>query len=229
MSDDSKREALLLSPGLEERLVLLRRRQKLTHDPVLDAAAIEAIEKLKGVSLPADVLGYVAALTDTSNRETSNPLYEAVQGLEDEIDGFYAAADPPQPQWRRRSKFDHVVFDAWGDWPRFYTAYACGPADGKPFAVFDLKAMAFTSRFESLMELLDRRWGAPPTDANAEELAAFAPAILRRHPVERAERTVVHKKFGRGVVLREVDGKLQIDFGANGIRLLASSFVESVD
>ncbi len=54
-------------------------------------------------------------------------------------------------------------------------------------------------------------------------LEAFTPCVVV--PPAAAERFVVHPKFGEGRVLRAFEGKLDIDFGEQGIKTLLERFV----
>jgi hypothetical protein len=52
---------------------------------------------------------------------------------------------------------------------------------------------------------------------------AFVPRLVAAPPP--AERWVVHDKFGRGKVLREHEGRLEIAFDDHGTRTLLARFV----
>ena len=73
------------------------------------------------------------------------------------------------------------------------------------------------------------RWKYPTVDFTARIdpalLAAFQPCVVA--PSAAKERRVRHSKFGEGVVVQAIaPDKLEIDFGAHGVRKLLASAVE---
>lgn len=187
--------------------------------------SVSAVERELGCAIPNGVLAFLAA----TGRSPGAPV-----PITDEIDGFYEASDAAPKDWRREFRFDHVAFDGWGDWPRYYACWARGANRGDETArVWDMKAAAFFDRIvedRTLDAVLRFRY---ELDAKAlasldpQEIAAFCPAIVPPEP-ERVRR-VHHAKFGLGVVSRVLESdKLEIDFGDAGVRVLLSRFVTDV-
>jgi hypothetical protein len=202
---------------LARRLTLVRRHLKRVHAPVLDAASVDAAVDACRCVIPDDVLAYLAALGVTEEGGPLSCVFEA----EREIDTFCGAMDPPLRTWRKDAGYSHVPFDAWGDWPRFYALFARKPS-AKPIAVLNLKHITL-EHFASVADYMDWRWsGAVDLSASIED--AVEPQI--RRAVSPPQRRVVHEKFGVGVVLRDAEGKLQIDFGDAGVKTLAARFVK---
>jgi hypothetical protein len=186
-------------------LVQLRRALWRSSQPArLDSRVVEdAIEKLG--PLPSELLAYCAAIGSMAMLLSEN----------DELVAFYTANE--QAGWDRELG-DFLAFDSWGDWPRSYAMYA--PSE-RAFGIFALKTTTL-QRMPTLAAMVATRLDSP-TAPTAEELATFQPSI---HRVQLAARRVVHAKFGTGTVLAAREGKLEIDFGEHGIKLLAERFVK---
>lgn len=199
-------EPLSCDPAVAALLIQLRRDLWRSSAPTtLDGRIVDdATEKLG--ALPDDLLAYCAALGSMA----------MLLSDDEELDSFYKAND--QPDWRSQIG-DFVSFDAWGEWPRTYAMYS--PSE-RAFGVFHLKTGTL-AREPSLAAVLASRVDVtrPPM---ADELAAFRPTIQRG---EAKTRRVVHAKFGAGVVLATLEGKLEIEFAPpHGIKILAERFVK---
>jgi len=197
-----------ISESLARRLVLLRRHLWLSHPPVVDGGALDSAVAYLGHDVPDDVLAYLAALGIS--------LATALEG-EGEIESFYEAQE--ERDWRKHAHYDHVPFDAWGDWPRMYAMFE---RTSDAIGVLNIKTMTI-DRFASMGHYIDWRWGDQVNFDEAVDIADFKPAITRAPP--KGARRVVHVKFGTGTVLAEAEGKLQIDFGEHGIKTIAEKFV----
>lgn len=196
----------IITCDAEVRAVLVQLRRELwrSSQPAhLDSRVVEdAVAKLG--PLPGELLGYCAAIGSMAMLLSEN----------DELAAFYTANE--QAGWDRELG-DFLAFDAWGDWPRSYAMYS--PSE-RVFGIFDLKTTSL-ERMPTLAAMVTRRidTSTPPT---AEELATFQPTVGRP---QIAVRQVVHAKFGTGTVLAAREGKLEIDFGEHGVKLLAERFV----
>jgi hypothetical protein len=111
---------------------------------------------------------------------------------------------------------DSIAFDAWGD------SYAIYSPNSHMFAVLDRNTSAL-DHCSSIADVLLRRLDSDGESPSDEDLAAFQPVIAR---AATNARRVVHAKFGTGTVLRSLEGKLEIDFGEHGIKVLAERFVK---
>jgi hypothetical protein len=201
-------EPISCDPAVAALLIQLRRDLWRSSAPAtLDGRIVDdATEKLG--PLPDDLLAYCAGLGSMA----------MLLSDDEELDSFYKANE--NPDWRAGAQLgDFVSFDAWGEWPRTYAMYS--PAD-RTFGVFELKTSTLT-RVPSLAAVLASRVDVtrPPMP---DELAAFRPTI---HRGESKTRRVVHAKFGAGVVLTTLEGKLEIEFAPpHGIKVLAERFVK---
>lgn len=195
-------EPIPCTPSLSALLVQLRRDLwRNEQPPVLAGEVVDrAVDKCG--PLPDELLAYCAAMGSMA----------MLLSDEEELELFYRGQD--EPDWRSRSSFgDHVTFDAWGDWPRTYAVYS--PSE-RSFGLFHLKTGTL-DRVPSLEHLVAQRVEAAP------EAAEFHPVVRR---AEIRHRRVVHAKFGTGTVVESLEGKLRIDFGEHGIKVLAERFVQ---
>jgi hypothetical protein len=207
-----------IDDALARRLVLLRRQLNRSHEPVLDGAAVANTIEHIGCTIPDDVLAYVAAIGSTS--ADAGPLHEIVNG-EDTINTFYEAED--RSDWRSACGFDHVAFDQWGEWPAYWALFARSDRP-KPIGVINVKTLSI-DHFASVADYIDWRWqGELDTTSTDVNIASFAPSV--RGAAAKAQRRVVHVKFGTGIVLSEAEGKLTIDFGDAGVKTIAEKFVK---
>ncbi len=150
--------------------------------------------------------------------------------LREEIRLFYTSSECPPKHWKRAFDLEYVAFDGWGDWPRFYACWARERVrDSEGVLVWDLKAASLANEVigESTLEAYCRmRWNLSEEDLAAED--DWKPVLLAEQPPP--QRAVSHPKFGVGTVLAEPEpGKLKVDFGAAGVRVLAARFVTEVE
>lgn len=159
---------------------------------------------------------------DGANVDSAARLYGPIP---DELLAYCAAigsmtmllADNAELRDEHPSIGDAIAFDAWGD------SFAMFSPNTQMFGVLDRNTSAI-DHCASIADVLLRRLdndATPPTD---EELAEFRPVILRKAA---STRRVVHAKFGEGTVLRALEGKLEIDFGEHGVKVLAEKFVKN--
>lgn len=149
------------------------------------------------------------------------------------IVSFYEASG--RSDWRRATKFDHIAFAELPSGDASEPVFGCFARTKSPakleLVAWDLRRPGQGG--EPLADLgayLQRREGAPGRRARAlvGDGSAFRPVVERAAPPPQDVALVHHAKFGEGKVIERLgDGKLRIDFGANGIRVLAASFVTS--
>lgn len=204
--DEEGLEPISISAELSRELGLLMRHLD-RHEAVVDAAAVEAVESHRKITIPPAVLAYMAA--------SGEPMRNLIV-LDEQLEAFFAAGN--EPLWKRRAGFAHVSFTAWGDWPRFHAVFDPRGA----ISVFWLKTASLEP--STMEKVLRDRW--PEVDRGASTDAVCLPAV--RRAIAPPTRQVIHPSFGKGAVLSEDDGKLRIDFGDKGIKTLLARFVTDV-
>jgi hypothetical protein len=202
-----------ISEQLAKILFVVRRRLGIATALELDDGSVQTCSEALDAQIPPAVLALFAA--------TGRSLHDLVS-LTEEIGNFYESTEVPN--WRRKFKFEHVAFDAFGEWPRFYHCFA-RTAPGA-ISVFNLKAAAFDERDLTIEAYCRSKW--PEIDFSAELPSAEPVTCSITTKVADVER-VRHPKFGAGVVVKRIDGeKLVIDFGDHGTRTLVARFVEKI-
>ena len=191
--------------------------------PCMQLQLVKDIESAIGCEVPHGVLAIYATL--------GRPLGD-VLALTDEVLEFYEMSESVNAP----RSFDYVAFDAWGDWPRYYACWKRGdPRSSEKAIVWDLKtASVFDKAFDAqTMEAYFRgTFGVTPDQTESlpkDALDAWIPQMASV-PVIRSRaqrpRTVWHRKFGDGTVLEEPEpGKIKVDFGEHGVRVLLERFV----
>lgn len=214
---------LPVSPELRAALVAIRRDAKIGRAPEVELRAVTDLETHLAGAIPNDLLVTFLA--------TGRSLGELLP-LTRSIGEFYDAMN--QPNWEKRFKFAHVVFD--DTYNPDEGPLCCPLGNGAPATIVHW----FTRKGESWKPtFLDPatspfvaycHWKYPDVDFTAKvspaDLQAFVPALAK--PTAATLRRVKHPKFGEGVVKSALDGKLEIDFGAGGVRKLLASTVEDV-
>jgi hypothetical protein len=188
---------------LQPLLVGLQRHCKVAEATVA-ADGIAAVERHLGRRIPP-LLGAVLAVSGT-------PPFRLIE-LDEELERFYRAED--QPGWRKAAGFDHLAFVGWGEWPR---QYGCFDRRARP-AIFSLKSGTFETA--SLADIVTRAW--PGVLPGVGELVVEVVG-----PVAAAPRRVLHPTFGEGTVIGAAAGKLTIDFGPHGHKVLLARFVRDL-
>jgi hypothetical protein len=173
-------------------------------DQVADAA------KELRVVIPDDVVAIVIA---------EGRLIGALPALTLEVTTYFDATHG-KGKWRGELEFDHVVFARLpsDDSEPLYASFRRGSAE---LALWDVRRPTRGGVKATLAEYLAR--GGTTGTATAEEVAAFQPVIDLPPPPP--PRRVTHPTFGTGTVLEKKDGKLRIDFGAHGVKVIAEKFV----
>ncbi|MDC3962243.1 hypothetical protein [Polyangium jinanense] len=193
-------------------------RPSLRMDPVDVEGASEALR----TAVPDLILAILIA-----EGRTPGDLVRLTQS----IVSFYEASD--RGDWRRATKFDHIAFAELSSRDASEPIFGCFARTKSPAK---LKLVAWDLRRprqggEPLADLgayLKRREEAAGQGARAPigDSSAFRPVVERVAPPPQDVALVHHAKFGEGKVIEQLgDGKLRIDFGTNGIRVLAASFV----
>ncbi|CAN5171885.1 hypothetical protein BH09MYX1_BH09MYX1_08800 [soil metagenome] len=212
----SAERSLDLSPPDRDLLASVWERSgkpPLRVDPADVASAAEAVSQ----PIPDLILAILIA-------EGRNP--GAVVELTQKITTFYDAGD--HRDWRRASQFDHVAFAELVTDDESEPVYACFARSDDPTKV---SMVAWNLRepgrggvpFVDLGAYVAQR---DPNVSASRNGAEFRPVVCGAPKPVAGTALVEHKKFGEGRVVEELeDGKLRIDFGEHGVRVLASSFV----
>lgn len=188
------------------------------------ASELEAAEASLQSAIPDVVLAYAIA-----TRVPPSALVERTRERYAHAEATWSRAIAHQPESRL------VVIASWGEWPRFSVGFRPTKHRTAPsLVVWDWKSWCAVEGKGGIPDIevlarTDVRDGddeapvdvdSPPSSA---ALAAFVPIVEADPPP--VERFVVHAKFGRGRVVREIGDKLEIDFGEHGCRTLLARFV----
>ena len=191
--------------------------------PEVALEQVVAVEKHVGGIVPDDLLAFLIA--------TGRSL-EALVTMTASVAAFYEGMEAKG--WRRRFKFAHVAFDESYNPEEGPLCAALGTTEATIVFWFLRKADPWEPIFLVPGEppmVSYCRWKYPTVDFTAAvdpaPLAAFRPCIVA--PAALETRRVKHPKFGEGTVVRVIaPDKLEIDFGAHGVRkLLASTVVDA--
>lgn len=215
---------LVLSPATRAALRRLRDALGVTGSVEVDVCDLAEVEAFVGSSVPDAVVALLVAQgksIGTIANETA--LHRDLS----------ATWEPPIPK-RRRDEL--VCFDHWGEHPLYTVGFSRTQDRGEPrLVVWDHKKWVPVPAFglDDIVRWIEGRYldihrdderaplsldlHAPPGPADE----AFVPRLVASAP---AERWVEHTKFGRGKVLREVDGRLEIAF-SDATRTLLARFV----
>lgn len=218
---------LSLSPALRATLRRLRDALGVRGEPLVDVRDLAEVERFVGSVVPDAVIALLLAQGKTIGTVANET------GLHRDLGSTW---EPPIPKREREAL---ICFDHWGERPLFAIGFGRTTERGEPpLVVWDHKKWVAVPEFglddviryvegrftgihrddERAPLVLDLR--SPPGSADA----AFVPRLVATAP---AERWVEHPKFGRGKVLREVDGRLEIAF-ADGSRTLLARFVRPI-
>jgi hypothetical protein len=219
--------SLVIAPSLLAKLARVWELGGMRAPLAIDEHALAEAERELGSVMPDEVLGLLAARGEVPARLVENTAERHLHA---------------SSTWSRSVARDPaaalVVIESFGDHPRYSFGYRPTPERTSPaIVVWDWKSWTrWADHPARTVELLvDEHLagrGAAWTDGDpvalgatpsAAALAAFAPAIVRPEPTP--DRFVIHTKFGRGRVLREVEGTLEIEFEAHGTRKLLARFV----
>lgn len=191
------------------------------------ASELEAAEASLKSAIPDVVLAYAIA-----TRVPPSALVERTRERYAHAEATWSRAIAHAPESRL------VVIASWGEWPRFSVGFRpTKHRTAPPLVVWDWKSWCAVEGKGGIADVevlarTDVRDGEDeaPVDVDsppsAAALAAFVPVVEADPPS--VERFVVHAKFGRGRVLRELGDKLEIDFGDHGCRTLLARFVTAV-
>ena len=213
--------AVALAPALRARLAAV------WHDagrPTLriDPDALASVAKELRSKVPELVLAILVA--------EGRSLGQLVT-LTSDVVAFYEASEVPG--WRRATKFDHVAFaelTAPGSAAPVYACFARTSDSARAELVSrDLRKPgeggAPLSDLDAYLQRRAQLSGREPGAVSDDAVAAFQPVVAAAPTA--APTVVRHPKFGEGKLLERIDGgKLRIDFGAAGVKVLAASFVE---
>jgi hypothetical protein len=150
--------------------------------------------------------------------------------LTESVRSYYAASG--ERDWERAVKLDHVAFAELTEAASAEPVYACFQRTRDPKSVklvaWDLrKPIGGGAELRDVDEYLARRLSRPAAGipaASPEVVSAFQPVIESAPAPPPA--VVHHPKFGEGKVIERLEGgKLRIDFGPSGIRVLLSALV----
>jgi hypothetical protein len=210
-------------------LVRMRNQHEISAKPEIALQDLRDAEAALGGTIPDDLL----ALWIATNRSLGD-LVEATRS----VALFYEAME--EKNWRKRFKFAHVAFD---DSYNRDEGPLCTPlgqqnaasivfwflrkADGwdPTFLVEGESHFVSYCRWKLSTQATTAVDFSVPVDA--AEVAALRPCIVE--PTALLDRRVKHPKFGEGVVLRTIEpDKLEIDFGAHGVRKLIATTVEDI-
>jgi hypothetical protein len=195
------------------------------------AGKLAHVERAIGSVVPDAVIAFLVAIGEPLERVIAQTA-ERATFAETTFEGVRGRAVAAS------ARSDLITFDRAGDWPVISCGFRPTTDRGEPALVmWDWKSWtALPASPPPTLARYVREWYAlgdgdrlPPIGLTAapspEVLAAFDPVIEDREAIETAPREVEHAKFGKGRVLREIDGKLEIDFGDAGIKTLLSRFV----
>ena len=215
------RSAALLDIPLDLRnaLIAVRNTLGISGPAEVPLADVVGLEKHLGGKVPDEIIAILIA-TGRSIGELSNHTAA--------LASYY---EGNERAWRRRFKFHHAAID---DTFNPDEGFLCVELqDAKTMAPAKLafwfcrKGAAFDAFAEEgeppLVAYL--LWRYPNADfTKPVDGALLQPAIVA--PAKAKERRVTHPKFGEGVVLQIIaPDKLEIDFGAHGVRKLLAATV----
>lgn len=224
MSTEAVRE-LSLSPVLRATLRRLRDALGVTTEPVLDVRDLAEVETFVGSVVPDAVIATLLATGRTIGTVSTETDFHR---------GFVATWEP---RISKRELGALICFDHWGEHPLFVIGFRPTKQRGEPaLIVWDHKKNVTVPEFglDDVSRYVEGRFAGIHRDDEHDPLAldlrsapgpadaAFVPRLVASVP---AERWVEHPKFGRGKVLREADGRLEIAF-ADATRTLLAKFVQ---
>ncbi|MBW2527249.1 MAG: hypothetical protein JRI23_23915 [Deltaproteobacteria bacterium] len=208
-----------IADKLRSALVLCRLRRDITAPPVLASEAVRAVEAELGSPVPDPVWAWLAAagrdpyqvLTLTADGHEEHRLPRRLIAFErDHRHGTYFCVQRRAAELSLCSVWEwdgSRAVETWHDLASFVRSrqdLAAGPLPGGIY-------QGERERFEL-------------------ELAAFAPGLVDRTE-DRSARRVRHPRFGDGVVVQELPStpaKVQVDFGAAGIKIMMSSHLDDL-
>lgn len=224
MSTEAARP-LSLSPALRATLRRLRDALGVTTEPVIDVRDLKEVETFVGSVVPDAVIATLLATGRTIG---------AVSTETDFHRGFVATWEP---RASKRERDALICFDHWGEHPLFVIGFRSTRQRSEPaLIVWDHKKNVTVPEFglDDLVRYVEGRFVGIHRDGERAPLEVdlrsppgpadegFVPRLVVSVP---AERWVEHPKFGRGRVLREVDGRLEIAF-SDATRTLLAKFVQ---
>ena len=212
-----------ISSVLATTLVAIRSHLAISAPPEVVLEDLVAVEKHLGGTIPDDLLALLIATTQSIG---------SLSTLTQSVAAFYEGME--ETGWRKRFEFAHVAFDDSYNPDEGPLCAALGHREATIAFWFLRKGEAWAPTFlvpgePSVVSYC--RWKYPSVDFAAPidpaRLAAFQPGIVV--PTEPQPRRVRHPKFGEGIVLRAIaPDKLEVDFGAHGVRKLLASAVEEI-
>ena len=206
---------------LATTLVAIRSQLAISAPPEVALEGLVAVEQHLRGTIPDDLLALLIA--------TGRSL-GSLATMTKSVSSFYEGMG--EKGWRKRMKFAHVAFDDTYNADEGPLCAALGDDEATISFWFLRKGEASAPTFlvpgESPV-VSYCRWKYPTVDFTARIdpalLAAFQPCVVA--PAAAKERRVKHPKFGEGVVVQAIaPDKLEIDFGAHGVRKLLASAVE---
>lgn len=217
---------LSLSPALRATLRRLRDALGVTTEPAVDVRDLAEVETFVGSVVPDAVIATLLATGRTIGAVSTETDFHRDLG---------STWEPPIPE---REREQLVCFDHWGERPLLTIGFGrTTDRSEPPLVLWDHKSWVAVPELglHDLARYVEGRFAgihrddergplrldlrAPPGSADA----AFVPRLVASAP---AERRVEHPKFGRGKVLREVDGRLEIAF-SDATRTLLAKFVQA--
>lgn len=222
MTATARRKAgpLPLSTDLRRTLVAIRAALGVTTPTNVPLASLVAVEKHLGGRLPEELIAVLLA-----TKGAIDGLITLTEGMT----SFYEAQQ--ERNWRKRFKFNHVAFDdTYNPDEGLLCARLGSAAKPEEALIFWLlrKASPSTPSFFVKGEspfVSYCHWKYPDVDfAAAKDDEDFVVRIVGA--TKAVARRVKHAKFGEGVVVKEIPpDKLEIDFGALGVKKLLASIV----
>jgi hypothetical protein len=223
----AEERALSVAPPL--RRLLARVHEVLAPGSALQVRADElaAVEAELGSVVPDAVIAFLLA-----RGRTLGLLVELTRERNAYAEATHGPAVAGDPRGRL------VIVDSFGDWPRTSVGYRPTRERSEPMLVrWDWKKWVAWSAYPETIEVYLREHfaaGEPTAPASRpgvdltvapgdDALARFSPRIVA--PLPAVERFVVHPKFGRGRVRRDLGDRLEIDFEDGGTRVLLARFV----
>lgn len=181
---------------------------------MIDPRAIKDVTRALRSKIADDVLAILAA-------EGRTPA--ALPALTGELATFFDATYG-RGSWRSELEFDHVVFARLpGDESEpLFASFRRGPST---FALWDARRPQRGGTPLTLAAYVSRTWTGVEAISDPE-VAAFAPVI--EAPPPPPLRQVSHPSFGVGTVLDRRDGKLRIDFGPHGVKVIGEKYIKSI-